>query len=119
MPEDKLNQFLQRLNEETGEESENERKSVTVSAQQANVDQTTWRRVPNSAKSLYYWYRQNIPSEDRDKHGFFEFLDDMVGYLMSFSMMSNMNKAGKLIADYDLGRTGGDEEAEGEGQEEE
>lgn len=98
-----LNEFLNNLNEETGENSGGKEKKGgrVVTAQDAGVDQLFWSKVPPNMKDVYYWYRKRIPEEEREGHTFYEFLNDVVSYLMSFSMISNANKAGELIAKKD------------------
>src|SRR6056297_1600164 len=101
-----LNEFLNTLNEEAGGKSSgnDEKKSGrVVTAQEAGVDQMFWGKVPASIKNVYYLYRKRLPQEEKDAHTFYEFLDDVVQYLMSFSMISNANKAGELIANFDMG----------------
>jgi hypothetical protein len=96
-----LNEFLETLNEEAGEENK-EKGEKAISAEKAGVVPSFWNKIPGSVKDLFYWYREALPSEEEEQHGFYEFLDDVVNYLMSFSMMSSLNRAGKLIADYDM-----------------
>jgi hypothetical protein len=85
------------------EAEEQGKKDNKMSAQEAGTTQIIWDMFPNSIKETYYYYRQQIPREERAQHGIFEFLDDVCKYLMELpGAGKSPQEVGRKIARFDV-----------------